>query len=90
MNGKMIGTCGHEIYNFDYQLSIMEYDAEANRVISYVIVCLNCKNLYEKWGIVLHNEQEQSDWLNYKLNRKIDEELSDQEIHNEYNTEHDD
>jgi hypothetical protein len=41
-----------------------DYDkAEFCRAVSFGCYCKECAAQYEKWGLVLHNEQEEDDWL---------------------------
>ena len=68
--GTVTGTCGHELRGVDdNMLTIKEhfndYDEwKIKRCIAYVCVCDWCAKEYEKDGIVLHNEQEEKEWLN--------------------------
>jgi len=68
--GTVTGTCGHELRGVDDNMLTIkdhfnDYDEwKIKRCIAYVCVCDWCAKRYEKDGIVLHNEQEEKEWLN--------------------------
>ena len=68
--GTVIGTCGHELRGVDDNMLTIkdhfnDYDEwKIKRCIAYVCVCDWCAKRYEKDGIVLHNAQEEKEWLN--------------------------
>ena len=65
----IIGTCGHELKTVegnvlrikDTTIDYME-DTFSN-CVAIVSVCDRCKKIYEKMKMVLHNEQEEKQWL---------------------------
>jgi hypothetical protein len=70
---SIIGTCGHDITDEWEQvkdgIAIMEHAIDYGSMkfvnaISYCVVCKKCREQYEELGIVLHNEQEEQDWIN--------------------------
>ena len=67
--GEVIGTCGHKLRGVDdNRLTIKDYfndydEWEIKRCIAYVCVCDRCAKEYEKTGVVLYNEKEESEWL---------------------------
>lgn len=66
MEGKIIGTCGHEITDLENSTIIVkeqgvDYDGFYN-AISYLSVCPKCIKNYE--DIILHNQKEIDEWLN--------------------------
>jgi hypothetical protein len=71
--GSMYGSCGHDItdeWDADprsVDLSIMDFTRECENAVSYGCYCKDCRNRYEKMGVVLHNEQEEEKWLRGEL-----------------------
>ena len=69
--GELIGTCQHkltneEFTNFTYSInniSVKEYDKEGRRVVCYMVVCDKCLEWWKKKKLILHNENEQREWL---------------------------
>lgn len=66
--------CGHKVDDFDdvVRLSMKEYAPDYSidelvRAISYGGYCKECAARYEKWNMVLRNEQEEKDWLSGKM-----------------------
>jgi hypothetical protein len=68
--GTVTGTCGHELRGVDdNELRIKDHfndydEGLIKRCIGCVCVCDKCAKRYEKKGMVLHNEQEEKEWLN--------------------------
>ena len=63
------GTCGHELKDDGNALAVKEFynsygEKRIEKCICYVRVCDECAKEYEKSGIVIHNEQEEREWLN--------------------------
>jgi hypothetical protein len=64
-----IASCGHDITKeqekdfFSCSLSIMDYTEEGCRAIRYLTACASCRKEYESWGIVLHNNDEETEWI---------------------------
>jgi len=72
--GSITASCGHVLDedSWGVDLSLMEWDNDYDnggyiRVVSYGNYCEKCAAEYEKLGIVLHNKQEEQDWLNGKI-----------------------
>ena len=66
--------CSHQVDDFDDEVclslkdqAIDYYEEKFVRAISYGGYCKKCADEYEKLGIVLHNEQEEQDWLSGKM-----------------------
>ena len=61
--GKLIATCGHEVASLDdeYQIVRKDWDRYGNRVVSYDVVCLKCKQMYE--GDILETLEAEKEWL---------------------------
>lgn len=66
--------CCHVVDDFDDEVCLslkdqaIDYDQEGFvRAVSYGGYCKKCADEYEKLGIVLHNEQEEDDWLSGKM-----------------------
>jgi hypothetical protein len=62
--------CGHILGDLEDEICLKlkdyytDYDkAEFCRAVSFGCYCKECAAQYEKWGLVLHNEQEEDDWL---------------------------
>lgn len=63
----MIATCGHEI-EIAESAAWMDFDEdfiqdEITRVVSYGVLCDECRERYRQWGILLESEQAKQDWL---------------------------
>jgi hypothetical protein len=63
-----IGSCGCEKESLDdfTDLCIKEYARDCERCLSFGCYCTECATELEQLGRVLHNEQEQDDWLSGK------------------------
>ena len=71
---SIILCCGHALEDFtdgvplktkDYYI---DYDSESiKRAFSFGVYCKTCAAQYEGWGLILHNEQEETDWLFGKM-----------------------
>lgn len=63
--GNIRLCCGHWIDDFDNEvrLYLKTYSRECERVVSYGGYCKKCAKEYEEMGVILHNEQEQEDWI---------------------------
>lgn len=69
----IILCCCHKIDDFEDEvcLSLKEYlpdysRDEIVRAYTYGGYCKECADQYEKWGMVLRNQQEIDDWLSGK------------------------
>jgi hypothetical protein len=61
-------TCGHDITNEkEIMLAIMGYSRLGGNAVSHGVYCSACRKQYEKWGIVLHTEEEQRKWMRGEL-----------------------
>lgn len=70
----IILCCGHKIDDFDDEVCLSlkdhfnDYDNDRiGRAVSYGGYCKKCAAQYEEWGMVLHNKQEEDDWLSGKI-----------------------
>ena len=64
--GELIGTCGHKITLkecYANAIPVKEYDKEGRRVVCYMVVCDKCLEWWKKKKLILHNENEQKEWL---------------------------
>jgi hypothetical protein len=73
----IIATCGHDVTD-EWEMvcsgaSWMDYARTGERAVSFGILCPECKELYESWGIILHNKQEEDDWLSGKTDDPMEE-----------------
>lgn len=65
----VIASCGHDITNSLYiDLIIMDFaksheSEKIVRCLKFGCYCKNCANHYESLGVVLHNFEEQNNWL---------------------------
>jgi hypothetical protein len=65
----IIGSCGHDVSaEWDenprqLDLAIMEYARTGENAVSYGVYCKACREQYERWGVVLHNKQEEERWM---------------------------
>jgi hypothetical protein len=70
--GSIIASCGHDVSDRErFTLITMDfrnnYESETiDRCLSSGVYCEDCAVLYESWGIVLHNEFEENQWLSGK------------------------
>jgi hypothetical protein len=48
-------------------LAIMGYSRLGEKAVSHGVYCNACREQYEKWGIVLHTEEEQRKWTRGEL-----------------------
>ena len=68
----MIASCGHDIENSYYvSLNTMDFvtnwnEQKMTRCVRFGCYCKECASAYESYGIVLHNLDEQNDWLSGK------------------------
>ena len=68
----VIASCGHDISNSKHvSLNTMDFTTDWNeqkmsRCVRFGCYCVECSNTYEGYGIVLHNLDEQNDWLSGK------------------------
>ena len=58
-------TCGHEVEHISHlwDYSVKEYTAEGNHAISYRALCKDCFDYLAQEGQILHNEDEENEWL---------------------------
>lgn len=58
-------TCLHEVKDFkdEVQLNLMEYTRHGERAVSTVVYCKKCAQDAERLGFVLHNKQEEYNWM---------------------------
>ena len=64
----IIGSCGHQVENFDdlYQISTKAWEVTEEgwvRAIHYSSVCKECKKEYKEEGYILESTKEEYDWL---------------------------
>jgi hypothetical protein len=60
----VIACCGHEVTDeTEWIGSWKDYTRECQRAVAYGVVCKACYAKFEAWGIVLHNEAEEREWL---------------------------
>lgn len=65
----IIASCGHDVTNLkSFDLVTMDFtnDYENKKVVRCIrfgCYCQNCANHYERLGVVLHNFDEQNNWL---------------------------
>lgn len=68
----IVGTCGHELTTVQGNIlnikdTAIDYEEDTfSNCVATVCVCDRCAKKYERMGMVLHNEQEEKQWLNKK------------------------
>ena len=63
-------TCGHTVEDLDdsYPIAIKAWDITEDgwvKCIHYSSVCSECYKEYEEENAILHNEYEESQWINH-------------------------
>ena len=72
-----IASCGHDIDGKKYYaLNTMNFKTDFNesgvtRCVSFGVYCEECKDAYERFGIVIHSMAEQRDWLSGKTSYPV-------------------
>lgn len=64
-------TCGHEVHELEqsHQIAIKAWDITPEgwvKCIHYLSVCSDCLEEYKNEDSLLHNEYEESLWINHK------------------------
>ena len=61
----IILSCGHKVEDFDDEIhgAVADYARDNTRAISYMALCKQCYDEYEKDGMILHDEGEENKWL---------------------------
>lgn len=65
-------TCGHTVEDLDdsYPIAIKAWDITEQgwvKCIHYLSVCKECLEEYETEDAILHNEYEESQWINFDV-----------------------
>jgi flagellar biosynthesis/type III secretory pathway chaperone len=58
-------SCGHTVKSLDdeYQIYRKDYDRLNHRAVTFDVVCLQCKQMYQRGGDLLETEAERQAWL---------------------------
>jgi hypothetical protein len=61
----IIATCGHEIPDNDekYSIALAGYNRQGEQVVKYIVACLDCQELYRRWGDLLETKAAEKEWL---------------------------
>ena len=62
----IVTNCGHIVPTIDdvFDLQLKGYDHEGKRIVVYQCFCSKCADEKEINNEIIHNQQEESDWLN--------------------------
>jgi hypothetical protein len=69
----IIACCGHDVTDKEQvEVEIMDfyidYDAEEiKNGVTCGLYCKSCSEEFERWGIVLHNQEQKDNWFSGKM-----------------------
>ena len=63
--GRIVLSCNHEVYDFDYAHSIITKgtDRYGNFAIKYKTVCSVCKEMHKTEGVLFETQEDAYKWL---------------------------
>jgi len=63
----IIGTCGHELKGLGCNIAVKSYTRQYEKAIDYMVVCKECKKMYEKDGLLINNKKEMEQYLHENM-----------------------